>query len=117
MDDKDKSFGHYPGLGSMYKQIKTVVAFVPANVRYGACCGNNSEPYAWTWKRAPLAYVNGRTMRNPDAVRAASIAIEDTQGPILLISGEDDGVWESTRMADEAMARLNAAHFAFRVST
>ena len=101
-------------LGSMYKQIKTVVAFVPSNVRYGACCGNNSEPYAWTFQRAPLAYVNGRTMHHPDAVRAATIPIEDTQGPILMISGEDDGVWESSRMAEEAVARLKAAHFQYR---
>lgn len=101
-------------LGATYRQLKTVVAFVPANVRYGACCGNNSEPYAWTWKQAPLAYVNARTMRNPDAVRAATILVEDTQGPILMISGEDDGVWESTRMADEAMSRLKGAHFPYR---
>ena len=53
-------------------------------------------------------------MRNPDAVRAASILIENTQGPILMISGEDDGVWESTRMADEATSRLKGAHFPYR---
>jgi dienelactone hydrolase len=101
-------------LGSMYREIKAVVAFVPANVRYGACCGGNSEPYAWTWNRAPLAYVNVRALRNPDAVRAAAIPVENTQGPVLMISGQDDGVWESSRMADEVVARLKAAHFPYR---
>ena len=101
-------------LGSMYKEIKAVVGFVPANVRYGACCGNNGEPYAWTWNRAPLAYVNFRALRNPDAVRAAAIPVENTHGPVLVISGQDDGVWESSRMADEVIARLKATHFAYR---
>jgi hypothetical protein len=37
-------------LGSMYPQIHTVIAYVPANVRYPACCGQTLAPYAWTGK-------------------------------------------------------------------
>ena len=40
-------------LGSMYPQIHAVVAYVPANVRYPACCGRTMGP-AWTWKGQPL---------------------------------------------------------------
>jgi len=43
-------------LGSMFPQIKAVVAFVPANVRYPACCGNTRVPYAWTWRGQALAF-------------------------------------------------------------
>jgi hypothetical protein len=44
-------------LGSMYPQIRAVVAYVPANVRYAACCGNTRVPYAWTWKGQPLSFL------------------------------------------------------------
>ena len=99
-------------LGSMYPQIKSVVAFVPANSRHGACCGPAafSSP-AWTWKGTPLAYISGRG--NPVMEQAAAIHVEDTGGPILLISGQDDAVWESSRMSDAVMARLRSAHFQY----
>ena len=100
-------------LGSMFPQIKAVVAYVPANVRYPACCGNTRVPYAWTWQGRPLAFVYPRTLRDPDAPVAASIAVEYTQGPILLISGEDDGVWDSSGMANAAVARLKHGHFLY----
>lgn len=103
-------------LGSMYPQIKTVVAFVPANTRHQSCCAGGGRfgfsSAAWTWKGAPLAYVNGRG--GPAAMeRAAEIAVERTRGPILLISGQDDGIWESSRMSDRVIGRLKNAHFEY----
>jgi len=100
-------------LGSMYPQIKAVVAYVPANVRYPACCGNTRVPYAWTWRGRPLAFVLPRMLRDPTVPVAASIAVEYTQGPILLISGDDDAVWDSTGMADAVVSRLKHAHFVY----
>jgi dienelactone hydrolase len=100
-------------LGSMFPQIKAVVAYVPANVRYPACCGNTRVPYAWTWQGRPLAFASPRMLRDPDAPVAASIAVEYTQGMILLISGEDDGVWDSSGMANAAVARLKHGHFLY----
>ena len=102
-------------LGSMYPVIKAVVAFVPANVRRGACCGNNRVPYAWTWKGMPLAFVR-REERGGEALRAA-IDIENTTGPILLVAGEQDHVWDSAGMAREAVARLKHDHFTNEVES
>lgn len=104
-------------LGSMYPQIQAVVAYVPSNVRYPSCCGGTRLPYAWTWKGQPLGFVPQRSLKNPAAVMMshAQIAVEQTHGPILLISGEDDGVWESSVMASEIVDRLKSAHFAFPV--
>jgi hypothetical protein len=45
----------------------------------------------------------------------AQIAVEWTHGPILLISGEDDGVWESSAMANAVVGQLKSAHFSFPV--
>jgi hypothetical protein len=47
------------------------------------------------------------------AAMDAAIAVEHAHGPILLISGEDDGVWESTQMADAVVGRLKQTHFAY----
>jgi dienelactone hydrolase len=103
-------------LGSMYPQIKTVVAFVPANVRYPACCNGGGRlgfsSGAWTWKGIPLAYLRLRG-KTPAMEQAAQIAVENTHGPILLISGQDDGIWESSRMSDLVMGRLKSAHFQY----
>lgn len=102
-------------LGSMYSQIKAVVAYVPANVRYAACCGGTRVPYAWTWKGQPLAYAMARMANSPEAQMTAGIAVEHTHAPILLIGAEDDGVWHSSEMAQAAADRLHRAHFAYEV--
>jgi dienelactone hydrolase len=103
-------------LGSMYPAIKTVVAFVPANVRYPACCSGGGRfgfsTAAWTWKGTPLAYLTLRG-RGPAMEQAAEIPVEHTHGPILLISGQDDGIWESSRMSDAVIARLKNTHFQY----
>jgi dienelactone hydrolase len=105
-------------LGSMYPQIRAVVAYVPANVRYPACCGNTALP-AWTWEGQPLSYVSTGFVRNPMAMMSASvnasIKVERTHGPVLLISGTDDGVWRSEMMAEAVVARLKQSHFPYAV--
>ena len=102
-------------LGSMYPQLKAVVAYVPANVRYAACCGGTMVPYAWTWKGQPLTYVMARMADSPQAEMMAGIAVEHTRGPILLIGAEDDGVWHSASMAQAVADRLHRDHFAYDV--
>ncbi|MBV9085337.1 MAG: acyl-CoA thioesterase/BAAT N-terminal domain-containing protein [Acidobacteriaceae bacterium] len=102
-------------LASMYPRIKAAVAYVPANVRYRACCGENGVAYAWTWKGLPLPFARGNE-RGRDAFDAA-IKVENTQGPILMIGGKDDHVWDSAAMVAAAASRLKQAHFAYEVET
>ena len=102
-------------LGSMYPQIKAVVAYVPANVRYPACCGNNEVPYAWIWQGHALSYRPFGLAVPPEALLGAEIEVEQTHAPILLISGQEDGVWPSSMMADAVVARLKDHHFSFSV--
>jgi len=101
-------------LGSIYPQIKTVVAYVPANMRYAACCGDNKVPYAWTLSGQPLPFASPRGA-DPRARQNASIQVEHTHGPICLISGEEDGVWPSTLMAEAVLVRLKLQNFAYPV--
>lgn len=104
-------------LGSMYPLIAAVVAYVPANVRWPACCGGTSVPYAWTLHGRPLAYyaARGQGFANPAATMEAAMAVEHTHGPVLLISGEDDGVWASSPMAKAVVERLKDSHFPYPV--
>ena len=101
-------------LGSMYPAIKAVVAYVPANVRYPSCCGQRLGA-AWTWKGEPLAWSAPWLNAGPPAAVGASIEVEHTNGPILMIGGEADGVWPSAQMADAAADRLRRSHFAHPV--
>jgi dienelactone hydrolase len=105
-------------LGSMYPQIAAVVAYVPANVRYAACCGRSARfPYAWTWQGRPLAYYvpHNNDFPNPVTSMEAAIPVEQTHGPVLLISGQDDDVWSSSLMANATVARLKSGHFPYAV--
>ncbi len=100
-------------LGSMFPRIRAVVAYVPANVRYPACCGFTSVPYAWTWQGRPLAFLPVRAAGRAGLEMRAEIAVENTRGPILAISGEDDHLWHSAAMADAVIARLKRHHFEY----
>jgi len=100
-------------LGSMFPAFGAVVAYVPANVRYPACCGATRVPYAWTWGGRPLAFLMPRFAGNAAMARDAAIEVERTHGPVLMISGEDDHLWHSSEMADAVVARLKRSHFAY----
>lgn len=49
-----------------------------------------------------------RALKNGVAVAAASIAVEDIEAPVLLISGTDDQLWPSTRLSEMVIERLKA---------
>ena len=109
-------------LGSMYTPVKAVVAYAPPNLRTPASTWYGtpiSLPYAWTWRGQPLAYLFARLQWDPLTSRAATInaaiKVEDTRGPILLICGENDEIWASSRMADAIVGRLKDAHFSYPV--
>jgi len=98
-------------LGSMYPAIRAVVAYVPANARHRACCGGNMAPWAWTWQGSPLAYAERKESGAEDLL--AMIMVEHISGPILLIAGEQDHVWDSAPMAESIVSRLKREHFAY----
>lgn len=100
-------------LGSLMPEVKAVVAYVPASYVHPACCIETPVPYAWTLHGKPIAYVPFREMRNFVLIQEAAIHAEQSHGPILMISGESDGIWESASMADAVADRLKHAHFAF----
>jgi len=102
-------------LGSIYTGIKAVVAWIPANVRYPACCGLSSPGPAWTWKGKGLVSSRFGRGGRPLGALDSEIAVERTQGPILLISGGVDDVWNSSTMTNAIVSRLALGHFKYEV--
>ena len=49
-----------------------------------------------------------RALDTGTAVDDASIAVEGIQGPVLLVSGTDDGLWPSTHFSEMVVERLKA---------
>ena len=111
-------------LGSVYPEIKAVVAVSPSHVVWDSPKG---EP-SWTYKGQPIAHIESKSnvwaavdaagrpyrylpaglaeLEDPAAVARAAIAVEKINGPILLLTGEDDQMWPSTFMANRAVERL-----------
>jgi dienelactone hydrolase len=58
-----------------------------------------------------LRPVYERSMSNPEVVKQAAIAVEKIGGPVLLLSGEDDQVWDATTLANIVMKRLKKNNF------
>jgi dienelactone hydrolase len=99
-------------LGAMFPAIGAVVAYAPASVRVASCCRRTGGP-AWTWQGKELPYIVPLLMTHLRLRADASIEVEFTKGPILMISGESDSIWNSAEMGDEVVARLKSHHFAY----
>lgn len=52
-------------------------------------------------------------MHTPQAREHGAIAVEQIQGPILLVSATDDQVWPSTRLSEMIIERLAAHQFGY----
>jgi dienelactone hydrolase len=121
-------------LGATFAEINAVIAWVPSGVVFWALGlaepGDTRPRAAWTFHGKPLPYLqeNNASMepspaveseravafapvylshlRDARAVERATIPVEKTRGPILLVSGTDDQMWPSSALADIAMRRL-----------
>ncbi len=127
-------------LGSLNEQIRAVVAIAPSTlVLQGA--GTSDDPNkaksSWTYQGQALPFVRpsrsalargalvqalrGKPVHLSSAYQAvldhaagqaAQIPLEGINGPILLISGTDDGYWPAARFCEIGMARLKENSFA-----
>lgn len=116
-------------LASTFTELSPVVALVPSSVRWrgvGAGLDRTTFP-AWTWKGEALPFlVSGEVDPTPPvalapgflaamgdeaAVERASIPVERIDGPILMISGDDDRMWPSAAFAERVVERLRRRGF------
>jgi len=130
---------------SRFPNVRAVVAYAPSSVAWdsgGYYKGTGKSIPAWTWRgepipstplplrsfmwrsalpvvamRRPVMFRNlfRAGLRNDDAVARAAIPVEQSSGPILLISGGDDHVWPAKRMAEAITQRLKQRGFQHEV--
>ncbi|PWU14267.1 MAG: hypothetical protein C5B49_13460 [Bdellovibrio sp.] len=123
-------------LGATLPQIKAVIALVPSPYRWGANIDSTTPTPAWTFAGlnlpfldpvgdlVPVRLADGRTayqnrpsfeaaLAQTDQADEAMSAIENTNGPILMVGGDDDQVWPSCRFSELAMQRLKDHHHPF----
>ena len=114
-------------LGATFPSLTAVVGYVPSGVGH-ASIGVLGAP-SWTHRGEPVPYlfppdaaarherVLGQepvvltewflgNLEHPEAVERATIPVERINGPVLLLSGEDDRMWPSPVLAGIAAARL-----------
>lgn len=124
-------------LGAIFPAIKAVVACSPSGLVQAGIDGNNYKRSAWTHHGKPLqqAVVHWNpllsfklmwqafrqrafpmrdmfltTLKDSKHLAEATIPVENTRGPILLISGDDDQMWPSTLFSELIMQRLAEQH-------
>jgi dienelactone hydrolase len=119
-------------LGATFHDIRAVVGYVPSGVVHAAVPGRRPGEIrrrpAWTYRGESVTFLSSRTPRPTDqpassepvaltpvflrmledraAVEAAEIPVERINGPVLLISGQDDQMWPSPVLAEIAIKRL-----------
>lgn len=125
-------------LGATFPALKAVIAYVPSGIVHGGISrsGVRGGSPAWTFRGEAIPYLQPRPeklsaepppppkgapipltprflrgLEDAEAAALAEIPVERINGPVLLISGKDDAMWPSTRMAEIARRRLEAHHF------
>jgi hypothetical protein len=126
-------------LGSRFPAIRSVVAYCPSSVVWNGLRGDQPvDASAWREPDRPIPFLSlmGRELSDhrsrvlgttPVALAPlfeaaldspvpveTIIPVEKTNGPILLISGDDDRMWPSSRMGDQIIERLEANRHPFR---
>lgn len=118
-------------LGATYPEIKVVVAYVPSAVVHGGIGSDASakpKP-AWIYRGEPLPFLRRKEtvedfrkqfvgkpipltplflkgLEDQAAVEEATIPVEKVNGPVLLISGQDDQMWPSSKFSEMVVERL-----------
>jgi dienelactone hydrolase len=105
-------------LGSRRDWVGAVVSYAGSAIMWDTPSG---EP-AWTDDGEPVPHVvadptPGASVERgltDEQVERATVHVEETNGPVLLLSGGDDEVWQARYLSDLAMERLEAADFPHR---
>jgi dienelactone hydrolase len=126
-------------LPTLYIDFDAVVAIAPSHVTWQSHYldwDRYAEKSSHTWRGKPIPFVpydfsseaalegcNDETaacvkmyeysLQQHDRVRDALIPVEQIRAPILLLSGEADSMWPSSKMAALIMQRLNQHSFPY----
>jgi dienelactone hydrolase len=91
-------------VASHYPDIRAVVCVAGGGLVFQDPWSDEPTP-AWTWQGKDIPYFPLDSVDESD-VALAEIPVERINGPVLLLSGTDDGVWESVFLSQFAWDRL-----------
>lgn len=94
-------------LGASYQELGAVVSYVGSGAVVSSPEGDGP---AWTLGGEPVPYVSftgqGFSEMSRKGMAEAEIAVEKTNGPVLLIAAGDDALWPSEELSRLAYERL-----------
>lgn len=112
-------------LAILDQRIKSVVITTPSKVAWS---GMTSAKSAWTYQGKDISSLSlpevanatqlerfHRALADQDQVKKAMFQFEKINGPILLISAENDQVWPSTAMSNDIVDYLKQKNFAHSI--
>ena len=116
-------------LATMEPRIHGVCALVPSSVVWQSARAADSPTSSWTLHgqqlpfvpyKGPLMPASGRladlfdlSLTQTRAAAIATIPVEKINGPVLLISADQDEIWPSRLMSEAMLTRLRERGFAF----
>jgi len=129
-------------LAGTRRRVKSYVASAGSGVVFEGLNSNNepSGHSAWTYQGQPLSYLPytpptreilqemypegmtkpavllplyRETLKNIEGLSKATSAAEQIAGPILMVSGEEDQLWQSSLFSEAIVARLKSADFPY----
>ena len=119
-------------LASKFDQINGVISMTPSSVAWAGLGPNTwsgNQVSSWTYRGEQIPFVpyvpfDFRTivdnqflevytlsLKQTDLVEAATIKVENINGPILLISGKEDLMWPTFQMGETIIKRLKDKSF------
>jgi dienelactone hydrolase len=123
-------------VGATFPRVRAVVAVVPSGYVWGGVGSDTLDVEAWTRDGVPLARIpasDAQTAQHvetidgaqhytpafraaiaaatPAQLAAAEIPVERTNGPILLLAGADDALWDGTALSQVVLRRTKEAGF------
>ncbi|MEY7850699.1 acyl-CoA thioester hydrolase/BAAT C-terminal domain-containing protein [Natrarchaeobius sp. A-rgal3] len=93
--------------GSRLDSTGPVVSLNGSGVVIPGLTPGHATEHAWTVDGDPIPHFTG----DDDELEAATIAVEENDGPVLLVSGAEDLLWESTELTSVAQDRLEERDF------
>ena len=101
----DRIGNHPPGVPmSSWSRGGVPLPYIPYTVKDWGEYFTGPPPISMT-----PAHRDAVAAADPATLEAARIGVESIRGPVLLVSGGDDQVWQSTELANVAHARLEAS--------
>lgn len=116
-------------LASINKNIEGVIATVPSSVSFQGISPKPTSSWSLNGESVPFVpYVpyDYSTIKNfefldlyiksleqKEYIDEATIKVENINGPILMLSGEDDTMWPATTMCNDIVERLKENDFKF----